>query len=54
MGKNTPERQEYIIRNLRFDHDLIDEEEGAEEEVSAKQSSEATTEEGPIEKSEAA
>ena len=54
MGKNTPERQEYIIRNLRFDHDLIDEEEGAEEEVPAKQSSEATTEEGPIEKSEAA
>ncbi|MEC8044030.1 MAG: DNA topoisomerase IV subunit B [Verrucomicrobiota bacterium] len=54
MGKNTPERQEYIIRNLRFDHDLIDEEEGAEEEVLAKQSSEATTEEGPIEKSEAA
>ena len=54
MGKNTPERQEYIIRNLRFDHDLIDEEEGAEEEVPAKQSSEATTEENPIEKSEAA
>ena len=54
MGKNTPERQEYIIRNLRFDHDLIDEEEGAEEEVPAKQSSEATTEEGTIEKSEAA
>ncbi len=54
MGKNTPERQEYIIRNLRFDHDLIDEEEGAEEEVPAKQSSEATSEEGPIEKSEAA
>ena len=21
MGKNTPERQEYIIRNLRFEHD---------------------------------
>ena len=54
MGKNTPERQEYIIRNLRFDHDLIDEEEGAEEEVPAKQPSEATTEEGSIEKSEAA
>ncbi len=25
MGKNTPERQEYIIRNLRFQHDLVDE-----------------------------
>ena len=24
--KNTPERQEYIIRNLRFEHDLVDEE----------------------------
>jgi len=22
MGKNTPDRQEYIIRNLRFEHDL--------------------------------
>ena len=27
MGKNTPTRQEYIIRNLRFEHDLVDEEE---------------------------
>ena len=27
MGKNTPIRQEYIIRNLRFEHDLVDEEE---------------------------
>ena len=26
MGKNTPIRQEYIIRNLRFEHDLVDEE----------------------------
>jgi len=25
MGKNTPTRQEYIIRNLRFEHDLVDE-----------------------------
>ncbi|MEL0005476.1 MAG: hypothetical protein VW643_06725, partial [Opitutales bacterium] len=24
MGKNTPTRQEYIIRNLRFEHDLVD------------------------------
>jgi len=27
MGKNTPTRQEYIIRNLRFEHDLVNEEE---------------------------
>ena len=27
MGKNTPIRQEYIIRNLRFEHDLVDEDE---------------------------
>ena len=27
MGKNTPERQEYIIRNLRFEHDLVDDDE---------------------------
>ena len=27
MGKNTPDRQEYIIRNLRIQHDLVDEEE---------------------------
>ena len=26
MGKNTPIRQEYIIRNLRFEHDILDEE----------------------------
>ena len=26
MGKNTPERQEYIIRNLRFEHDIVEEE----------------------------
>ena len=24
MGKNTPERQQYIIRNLRFDVDLVE------------------------------
>ena len=34
MGKNTPERQEYIIRNLRFEHDLVDDdEESVAEEV---------------------
>ena len=27
MGKNTPQRQEFIIRNLRFEADLVDEEE---------------------------
>ena len=33
MGKNTPDRQEYIIRNLRFEHDIVEEnEESAEEE----------------------
>ena len=24
MGKNTPERQEFIIENLRFELDVID------------------------------
>jgi topoisomerase-4 subunit B len=31
MGKNTPTRQEYIIRNLRFEHDILDEDEEGEE-----------------------
>jgi len=35
MGKNTPTRQEYIIRNLRFEHDLVDEEEEKEVEGTA-------------------
>jgi topoisomerase-4 subunit B len=26
MGKNTPDRQEFIIENLRFEEDLIEEE----------------------------
>ena len=36
MGKNTPDRQEYIIRNLRIQHDLVDEEEdsSSEEKIS--------------------
>jgi topoisomerase-4 subunit B len=25
MGKNTPQRQEFIIRNLRFEADLVEE-----------------------------
>jgi topoisomerase-4 subunit B len=31
MGKNTPIRQEYIIRNLRFEHDILEEEEEDQE-----------------------
>ena len=34
MGKNTPDRQEYIIRNLRFEVDVVEEEENAEAEAS--------------------
>ena len=49
MGKNTPERQEYIIRNLRFEHDLVDEEKSVAEEVIT-----ADKEEAVAEKSEAA
>ena len=44
MGKNTPERQEYIIRNLRFEHDLVD---GEEEEASGDSSREGAAEELP-------
>ena len=44
MGKNTPERQEYIIRNLRFEHDLVD---GEEEEASGDSSREGAAEEMP-------
>ena len=29
MGKNTPERQQYIIRNLRFEHDVVEGEDPA-------------------------
>ena len=39
MGKNTPTRQEYIIRNLRFEHDLVDEEESESEDASQADSS---------------
>ncbi len=31
MGKNTPERQQYIIRNLRYEHDVVDDEESEDE-----------------------
>ena len=44
MGKNTPERQEYIIRNLRFEHDLVDdEEESVAEEVIPDEKEESVT-----------
>jgi hypothetical protein len=26
MGKNTPERQQYIIRNLRYELDIVEKE----------------------------
>ncbi|MBT3636659.1 MAG: type IIA DNA topoisomerase subunit B [Opitutae bacterium] len=32
MGKNTPDRQEYIIRNLRFEHDIVEEDDDASSE----------------------
>ena len=31
MGKNTPQRQEFIIRNLRFEADLVEKEDGTED-----------------------
>ena len=53
MGKNTPERQEYIIRNLRFELDLVDEDaEKSEDEL--KQKISPTKEESNAVKSEAA
>ncbi len=36
MGKNTPDRQEYIIRNLRFEHDIAGDDEGADEALEDK------------------
>ena len=38
MGKNTPTRQEYIIRNLRFEHDLVEEEEKEADETATSSS----------------
>ena len=53
MGKNTPERQEYIIRNLRFELDHVDEDaEKSEDEL--KQKISPTKEESNAVKSEAA
>jgi topoisomerase-4 subunit B len=53
MGKNTPERQEYIIRNLRFELDLV-EEEAEKTEEEPKQKISQTKEESTAVKSEAA
>ena len=39
MGKNTPERQQYIIRNLRFEADIVEEKEVDEAEVNSKKNS---------------
>jgi topoisomerase-4 subunit B len=33
MGKNTPQRQEFIIKNLKIEADIIEEEEVARAEV---------------------
>ena len=33
MGKNTPERQQYIIRNLRFEHDVVNADESGDDEA---------------------
>ncbi len=53
MGKNTPERQEYIIRNLRFELDIVDEDSEKSEEESEKKISQ-TKEESSAVNSEAA
>ena len=53
MGKNTPERQEYIIRNLRFELDLVEEDAEISEEETEKKISQ-TKEESTAVKSEAA
>ena len=49
MGKNTPDRQEYIIRNLRFEHDIVEEDEETDDDVE-----DAETAAEPIDDSEAA
>jgi topoisomerase-4 subunit B len=53
MGKNTPERQEYIIRNLRFELDLVEEDAEKSEEETEKKISQAKEESTAV-KSEAA
>ena len=50
MGKNTPDRQEYIIRNLRFEHDIVEDgQDSADDDVS-----DTKTAAEPIDDSEAA
>ena len=47
MGKNTPIRQEYIIRNLRFEHDLVEQDgDGTEEDKHSNSSSRASKKTG--------
>ena len=53
MGKNTPERQEYIIRNLRFELDLVEDDAEKSEDEPEKKISQ-TKEESTAVKSEAA
>ena len=53
MGKNTPERQEYIIRNLRFELDLVEEDAEKSEGETEKKISQAKEESTAV-KSEAA
>ena len=53
MGKNTPERQEYIIRNLRFELDLVEEDADKSEDETEKKISQAKEESTAV-KSEAA
>ena len=53
MGKNTPERQEYIIRNLRFELDLVEEDADKSGEETDKKISQAKEESTAV-KSEAA
>lgn len=36
MGKNTPQRQEFIIENLRVEKDMVNETETIEEEVTSE------------------
>ena len=43
MGKNTPTRQEYIIRNLRFELDIVEEEDSGEESIDEPAVSEDST-----------
>ncbi len=54
MGKNTPERQEYIIRNLRFEHDVVEDEDSEKVEGLSNGDEDAAKESPELDKSEAA